>query len=87
MGFKCLKATEPLRGDSLLPKSSEQSFDRPWKDERLSQPLSYLEVLNRRSMDWDSSALTSRPLLQKIRLPNCKFTIEAQVVSIFPSLF
>ena len=41
MGFICLKATEPLRGDSLLfttqpPKSSSYSFSQSRKDERMS---------------------------------------------------
>ena len=50
-GFNCLKATEPLQGDTLLlPLSSQESwysFYRPRKDERLSQLWNHLGVLTR----------------------------------------
>ena len=47
----CLKATQPLLGDSLLfttksPGVPDTSLDRPRKDERLSQAWSHPVVLN-----------------------------------------
>ena len=38
---------------------------RPRKDERLSRPWSHPAVLNTGPMDWESSALTTRPLYVK----------------------
>ena len=43
-----------------VPRNSWYSFDRPRKDERLSQPLV-----------WESSALTTRPLVHKIIKSHC----------------
>ena len=59
---------EPVRGGSLLfttkvPRNSWYSFYRPLKDERLSRPWSHPLVLNTKPLDWESSALTTRPLL------------------------
>ena len=73
MGFNCLRAAEPLLGDSLLftikspgvPGTHLIKLTRQ-KDERLSQPWSHLAVLNLRPLDWDSITLTSRPLLHKV---------------------
>ena len=48
----------------LVPRSSWYSFYQPWKDERLSQPWSHPVVLNTGPLDWESSALTTRPLLK-----------------------
>ena len=48
---------QPLRGASLL--------FTPRKDERLSRPLSHQVALNTGLLDWESSALTTRPLLLK----------------------
>ena len=66
MRFNCLEALEPLRGDSLLftsvSKISCYSFNRTREDERLSQPWSHPVVLNLGSIDWVSSALTTRSL-------------------------
>ena len=64
MGFNFLKATEPLRGDSLLstPKSPGEtwySFDRPQKDGRLSRSWSHPVVFNLGPLDWKSSAQTT----------------------------
>ena len=56
-----------MRGGSLflvLPGNSWYSFYRPRKDERLSRPWSHPVVLNTGPLDWESSALTTRPLLQ-----------------------
>ena len=55
---------------NFLPFSSQKflvpySFYWPWKDERLSRPWSHPVVLNTGLLDWESSALTTRPLLQK----------------------
>ena len=47
MGFNCLKAMEPLRGDSLPAELT----------------LSHAVVLNLGHMDLESSTLTTRPLL------------------------
>ena len=44
---------EPLRGGCLLYQ--------PRKDERLSRPWSHPVVLNMGPLDWESSALTTRP--------------------------
>ena len=67
---------EPIRGGSLrftkVPRNSWYSFYRPWKDERLSQPLSHPVVLNTGPLDWESSILITRPLLQK-KKPNPVF--------------
>ena len=39
---------------------------RPRKDERLSRPWSHPVVLSTATLDWESSALTTSPLLVKI---------------------
>ena len=46
----------------LVPRISWYSFDRPRKDARLSRPWSHLVVLQG-SLVWESSVLTTRPLL------------------------
>ena len=43
------------------------SFDRPQKDERLSRPWSHSMVLNMGPLDWESSALTTKPYRIKWR--------------------
>ena len=48
-----------------VPKNSWYSFYRPRKDERLSRPWSHPVVLNTGPLDWESSTLTTRPLLHK----------------------
>ena len=52
-------------GVYFLPFSSQKFwlFYRPQKDERLSRPWSHPVVLNTGPLDWESSALTTRPLL------------------------
>ena len=50
---------EPLRGGN-----SWYSFDRPPKDERLSQPWCHPLVLKTGPLSWESSALTTIPLSQ-----------------------
>ena len=52
---------QPLRGGSLL--FTTQFPEIPGKDERLSRPWSHPVVLNTGLLDWESSALTTRPLL------------------------
>ena len=52
IGFDCLKATEPLRGDSLF--FIWYSFNQSQRDERLCQPQSYPAVLNPRPLGWES---------------------------------
>ena len=70
MGSICLKGTEPLRGDSLLfttmsPGGSGTHLTNLLKDDRLSLTWSDPVVLNLRPLDWESSSLTTRPLLQR----------------------
>ena len=62
---------EPLRRGSFLfyhyvPRSSWYSFYRPREDERLSQPWGHPVVLNTGPLDWESSALTTRPLVDTV---------------------
>ena len=55
----------------FLPLSSQifwYSLYRPRKDERLSRPWSHPVVLSTGPLDWESSALTTRPLLCKLIL-------------------
>ena len=53
-GFNCLKATEPLRGSSLLlmTKFSEIPSTHLIEDGRLSRPGSRPAVLNTGPLDW-----------------------------------
>ena len=46
-----------------VPRNSWYSFYRPRKDEGLSRRWSHPVVLNTGPQDWESSALTTRPLL------------------------
>ena len=48
-----------------VPRNSWYSFYRPRKDEGLSRPWSHPVVLDTGLLDWESSALATRPLLQK----------------------
>ena len=68
MGLNCLKATATSRRQFTfyhsVPRNSWYSFYRPQKDERLSRPWSHPVVLNTGLLDWESSALTTRPLLE-----------------------
>ena len=67
MGFNCLKATATSRRQftfyHLVPRNSWYSFYRTRKDERLSRPCNNPVVFNTGPLDWESSALTTRPLL------------------------
>ena len=67
IGFNCLKATVTSRRQftfsNSVPRNSWYPFYRPQKDERLSRPWSHPVVLNTGLLDWESSALTTRPLL------------------------
>ena len=69
MGFNCLKARATLARQFIfyhkVPRNSWYSFYRPQMAERLRQPLSHPAVLNTGPLDWESRALTTRPLLQK----------------------
>ena len=49
----------------VVLRNSWYSFDRPRKDERLSRPWSYLVVLNTGPLDWESSTLTTGPLIRR----------------------
>ena len=56
---------EPLRGGSLLFTAKFPEIPgthQPQKDERLSWSLSHPVVFNMRPLDWESSAITTRPL-------------------------
>ena len=68
-GFNCLKARATSRRQFTfyhkVPRISWYSFYRPWEDERLSRPWSHPVVLNTGPLDWESSALTARPLLHE----------------------
>ena len=86
MGFNCVKATTTSRRQftfyHLVPRISWYWFYQPQKDERLSRHWSHPVVLNRGPLDWESSALTTRPLLHydyvlsnkiaKLQIANCK---------------
>ena len=65
MGFNCLKATDTLRRQFTfyhsVPRNSWYSFYQPRKDERLSRPWSHPVALSTELLDWESSALTTRP--------------------------
>ena len=50
-----------------VPRKSSYSFDRPQKDERLSQPCSHPVVLNTGSLDWEFSTLSTRPELKLMK--------------------
>ena len=67
MGFNSLKARITSRRQFTfyheVPRNSWYSFYWPQRDERLSQPWSHPVVLNTGPLDWESSALTTRPLL------------------------
>ena len=45
--------------------SSWYLFDRIWNDEKLSQPWNHLLVWNMGPLDYQSSALTTKPLLPR----------------------
>ena len=67
IGFNCLKAAATSRRQFTFyhsfPRNSWYSFYWPRKDERLSRPWSHPVVLNTGPLDWESSTLTSGPLL------------------------
>ena len=66
MGFNYLKATATSRKFTFyhsVPRNTWHSFFRPRKDERLSRPWSHPVVSSTGPLDWQSSALTTRPLL------------------------
>ena len=67
IGFNCLKARATSRRQFTfyhkVPRNPWYSFYRSWKDQRLYQPWSYPVVLNMGPLDWESSTLTTRPLL------------------------
>ena len=46
----------------LRPESSWYPFDQPQKEERLTRPRSHWVALNSGPLDWESSALTNRPV-------------------------
>ena len=52
-----------------VPRNPWRLFDQIRKDERLSQPWRDPMILNTGHLDWESSALTTRPLqlLQQVK--------------------
>ena len=72
MGFNCLMALETLRGDSLvfttLPPGviGTHLIDlKGWKTELTLEPPSGFEP---RTLDWESSAVTTRALLNSVHI-------------------
>ena len=67
MRFNCLKARATSRRQFTfhhqVSRNPWYSFYWPRKDEQLSQPWSHPVVLNTGPLDWESRALTTRPLL------------------------
>ena len=64
MRFNCLKAAEPLKGDSLPSTSKSPGIPSTHlidSFERLSRPWSQQVDLSLRPTDWKSSATTIRP--------------------------
>ena len=69
MGFNCLKARATSKRQftfyQQVPRKFWYSFYWTQKDEKLSQPWSHPMVLNMGQLDWESSNLTTNPLLLK----------------------
>ena len=53
----------PFYGWSSTTRNTWYSFDWPQKDERLSPPGVPPSGFEHRTLDWESSALTTRPML------------------------
>ena len=72
MGFNYRKARATSRRQFTfyhhVPSNFSYSlFYRPRKDKRLSRPWSHPAVLNTGPLDWESSALTTRPLNNRFK--------------------
>ena len=67
MGSNCLKAKATSRRQfsftSKVPENPGIPFCWPRKDKKLSHPWSHPVVLSMGPLDWESRALTTRPLL------------------------
>ena len=61
-GYRAITRT-PFTFYHSVPWSFWYTVDRRWKDERLSWPWSYPVTLNPGPLDWESSTLTTRPLV------------------------
>ena len=60
-----------------VPRSSRYTIDRPRKSERLGWPWSYPVVLKPGTLDWESSALTTRAISNiNLQLAGTKFGNE-----------
>ena len=59
------------------PRSTWYSFHKPRKDERRSRPWSYWVVLNTRLLNWESSVLITRQLLQ---LQIQRFSVQTLII-------
>ena len=68
MTFNCLKATEPLRGGSLLFTSKFPETPGTYLIDVRRMKGCDPVILNTGSLDWESSALTTWPLLHKLDL-------------------
>ena len=62
-----------------VPRYSWYSYYRPRKDEGLSRPWSHPVVLSTGPLDWESSALTTRPLLH-IHIYYCLYVLRQDVL-------
>ena len=69
MGFNCLKASATSKRQFTF---HHKVLRNPWfslyrsrKDEKLSRPWRHPAILNTSPVDWESSTLTTRPLLHK----------------------
>ena len=69
MGFNCLKASATSKRQFTF---HHKVLRNPWfslyrsrKDEKLSRPWRHPAILNTWPVDWESSTLTTRPLLHK----------------------
>ena len=76
-----------------VPRSSSYPFNRPLKDGRLTWPWSHPAILNSGPLDWECSALTTRPLLKIYLYHSLWFyfpllnNVFSKIFSFFPKLF
>ena len=84
-GFNCLKAAESLRGDSLLYIIQFPGVPGTLLIDlgRMSWSWSHPMVLNLGPLDWESSTLNTRPLLNSY----CSITIDHCSISRFEVRF
>ena len=82
IGFNYIKVTVTSRRKFTfyhsVPRNTWYSFFRPRKDERLIRPWSHPVVSSMGPLDWQSSALTTRPLLLFFFWPMSPFYIPTE---------